>query len=118
MAHALAMRDHAVLIIGRQEEALIDAASFSALISYLCADVSTDEGRALILERLRNLSTISGFIHNAGIIEPILPITAIDEISWRQVIATNLDAPLFLSQLLQDKLMGAVCYILILDRLR
>ena len=104
LAHALAMRNKPVLIIGRREQSLIEAVAFSPLIRYLCADVSTTEGRKLILDHLNNVQLIDGLIHNAGIIEPILPITTIDEPAWRQIMATNLDAPLFLSQLLYDKL--------------
>ena len=106
LAHALAIRNHSVLIIGRREHALIETAHFSSLIGYLCADVATREGRQLVVERLDGEQLIAGLIHNAGIIEPIVPINTIDEVAWQQVMATNLDAPLFLSQLLQDKLMG------------
>ena len=104
LAHALAMRNKSVLIIGRREQSLIDTAAFSPLIHYCCADVSTTEGRQQISKHLSDVPVIAGLIHNAGIIAPILPITTIDETAWRQAMATNLDAPLFLSQLLYDKL--------------
>ena len=112
LAQALAMRNKSVLIIGRREQSLIETAAFSPLIRHLCADVSTQEGRKLILSHLSNEQLITGLIHNAGIIDPILPITAIDEGAWRQVMATNLDAPLFLSQSLYEKLInGRVLHI-------
>jgi benzil reductase ((S)-benzoin forming) len=106
LAHALAMRNKPVLIIGRREQSLIDAAAFSPFIQYFCADVSTREGRQLISKHLSGTQVITGLIHNAGIIEPMIPITTIDEAAWQQVMATNLDAPLFLSQLLYDKLIN------------
>ncbi len=104
LAHALALRNKPVLIVGRREQALIDTATFSPLIDYLCADVSTCAGRGLILKRLMGVQSIAGLIHNAGIIEPIAPMTAIDEAAWRRVMATNLEAPFFLSQRLKNKL--------------
>ena len=107
LAHGLAMRNQAVLVIGRREHALIETAAFSPLINYFCADVSTHEGRCLILEHLNSLPRLTGLVHNAGIIDPMLPIDEISETDWRRVMATNLDAPLFLNQLLKDKLIGA-----------
>mgnify|MGYP000470411610 CR=1 FL=1 len=104
LAHALAMRDKKVLIIGRREPALIETAAFSPLISYLCSDVSTPEGREQIVNHLARFNCIEGLVHNAGVIEPIAPVATIDESSWQQVIETNLNAPLFLSQMLLGKL--------------
>lgn len=104
LAHTLAKRHKSVLIIGRRESALIETTKFSSLIDYICADVSLFEGRRQVLARLGKGQIIEGLIHNAGVIEPILPITAVDEAAWRQVMATNLEAPLFLSQLLFDRL--------------
>lgn len=112
LAHALAMRNKPVLIIGRREPTLIETAKFSSLIDYVCADVSLSVERHRILACLEKVPVIEGLIHNAGVIEPILPITTIDETAWRHVMATNLEAPLFLSQLLQDKLVnGRVLHI-------
>lgn len=104
LAHALAARNRKVMIIGRREQVLIETATFSPLISYLCADVSTREGRGQIVTHLHKVSSIDGLIHNAGIIEPITSVATIDESSWQQIMATNLNAPLFLNQLLLDKL--------------
>ena len=112
LAHELATRNHSVLIVGRREQALIEAADFSSSIDYLCADVATSEGRHLVFDHLKGQQTIAGLIHNAGIIEPIAPVNTLDEVAWRHVMATNLEAPLFLSQLLQDKLVkGRVLHI-------
>ncbi len=136
LAHALAKRNKSVLIIGRRESALIETTSSRvcegspALIpndiagdpsqtrddvsqfNYVCADVALSEGRQRVLEYLEKEPVIEGLIHNAGVIDPILPITAIDEVGWRQVMATNVEAPLFLSQLLYNKLVnGRVLHI-------
>lgn len=105
LAHALASRGKDVLIIGRRKQALIETAS-SPHITYLVADVSTSSGRQCIYEYLKNTPTLEGLIHNAGVVEPMVAVTAIDEIDWRQVMATNLEAPLFITQLLREKLTG------------
>ncbi|WP_028387726.1 SDR family NAD(P)-dependent oxidoreductase [Legionella fairfieldensis] len=104
LAQALATRGREVLIVGRREEMLAETAAFSSLINYLCADVSTDKGRQHIVTYLATVSSITGLIHNAGIIEPITSIATIEESSWQQIMATNLNAPLFLNQLLLEKL--------------
>ena len=104
LAIALAGRCKSVLIIGRHEEDLSSTASCSPLINYLCADVSLPEGRQQIKAYLQPVPAIYGLIHNAGIIDPISAAADIDEASWHACMATNVDAPLFLTQLLTDKL--------------
>lgn len=112
LAHALASRKKEVLIVGRREQALAETASFSPLISYFSADVSTAEGRQAISDYLQKFSSIEGLVHNAGIIEPIVPLASMDEVSWQKIIATNLNAPLFLTQALMPQLeQGRVLHI-------
>lgn len=107
LAQALAIREKQVLIVGRNQHHLAETAASSPLINYLCADVSTQEGRQRIVAHLQPTAQLDGLIHSAGVIEPIVAVTAIDEAAWRDVMATNLDAPLFLSQQLKDKLDNA-----------
>lgn len=107
LAQTLAARGKSVLIIGRQAASLIDVANTSAHIDYLVADVSTSAGRALISEHLRTAGQIEGLVHNAGIIDPIVPLMQMDETSWKQLMATNVEAPLFLSQQLMPHLKDA-----------
>lgn len=104
LALALAERQRFVLIIGRREAALKSAADSSSYIDYFPADVSTQQGREKILTYLQAVPKLAGLIHNAGMITPMIPLREIDEASWHQVMATNLDAPLFLTQGLFDKL--------------
>jgi benzil reductase ((S)-benzoin forming) len=104
LAHALATRGKRVMIVGRRKQLLAETAAFSPFINYLCADIATDEGRRQIRSHLQAIRSIEGLIHNAGIIEPISPVATIDESSWQRIMATNLHAPLFLTQLLLDKL--------------
>lgn len=104
LAHALVARQQSVLIIGRQEKALVETATSSSLISYLQADVSLAMDRQKIVEFLQDAPSISGLVNNAGIIEPMAPLTSVDADGWHQCLATNLDAPLFLTQRLLPKL--------------
>lgn len=112
LALALAARGKSVLIIGRHAATLTEVANSSDLIEYWVADVSTPQGRESIVHRLSSMPTIDGLIHNAGIIEPIQELQKIQESDWRQLFSTNLEAPLFLSQLLLHKLeQGRVLHI-------
>ncbi|MBA2657943.1 MAG: SDR family oxidoreductase [Tatlockia sp.] len=104
LAHSLAEKKRKVLIIGRRERLLIETAAFSPLITYLQADVSTHQGRDQILNHLARTESLEGLINNAGLLEPITPVDKIDESSWQQILATNLNAPLFLTQALLSKL--------------
>ena len=104
LVHELAARGKSVLAIGRRERALIQTAKQSSLIDYLCADVATSEGRQSIKERLKDVPRIEGLVHNAGTIAPITSLMTMDMGTWRSAVATNLEAPLFLSQLLSLQL--------------
>ncbi len=100
LAIALALREKSVMIIGRHAESLQATAQHSSLIDYFCADVSKAADRASIVKKLAQQPCISGLIHNAGIIEPIAAMTAMQQEEWQACIATNLEAPFFLTQLL------------------
>lgn len=104
LAQALAMRDQSVLIVGRHEKTLAETARFSSAIQYSCADITLTEDRKRLVADLNDMPVIKGLIHNAGIINPIAPLTELTESAWRACMLTNLDAPLFLSQLLINKL--------------
>jgi len=106
LAHALAVLDKDVLIVGRQEHSLKNTASYSSLIQYVSADVSTLDGRHQVYDALKDVKKIDALIHNAGVIDPIVPLSKISEDAFQRVMSINLEAPLFLTQLLQDKLIG------------
>lgn len=106
LAVALASRGESVLIVGRHDQTLRETAAFSPLINAIRADISLPEGRQKLAEFLHAVPVIRGLINNAGVIEPIAPISEIDEASWRHCMATNVEAPLFLTQLLIDKLVN------------
>ncbi len=104
LAHALAARQKNVLIVGRRQNTLEETAHASALISTLVAAVHTSQGRARLIEHVQATPRIHGLIHNAGIITPIAPLTEISEAEWQKSFATHVDAPLFITQKLLDKL--------------
>lgn len=104
LAVELAKRGNQVMIVGRRDGVLEETAGISPLITACCADVSTTSGRKIIVEALKNTQSLQGLIHNAGVIDPIIPIAEIAESDWEQAMATNLNAPLFLTQLLLSKL--------------
>lgn len=104
LALALAKRGKSVFIVGRREQPLRDTAAASDLISYLCADVSTDEGRNAVKIHCEKMPQISALINNAGTIEPLSAVKNISLEDWHQTLNTNLDAALFLPQMLYGKL--------------
>ncbi|KTC68261.1 sepiapterin reductase [Legionella birminghamensis] len=104
LALALAERQKDVLIVGRRVEVLASTASLSERISFFQCDVSKEEDRRQLLSHLQTIENLDGLVHNAGVITPIEPIQRITESAWSRFIATNLNAPLFLSQLLYHKL--------------
>jgi benzil reductase ((S)-benzoin forming) len=104
LALELAARGKSVLIVGRDVNKLQQTAQQSSLIEYLVADVATSSGRNKIVRYVKNYPTLDGLIHNAGIIEPIIEMRNISVAKWHKVMATNVDAALFLTQKLYSKL--------------
>lgn len=107
LALALADRSQSVMIIGRNVSTLKQVAASSEYIQYSVADVSTAAGREQVVDILKNHDHLQGLIHNAGIIEPLERLGHINEAAWHKNMATNLDAPLFLTQKLLPKLSQA-----------
>ena len=112
LAFALAKRDHAVMIVGRNEAHLEEVSSQYSSIEYCKLDVTQAKDRARLATVLATKPLIRGLVHNAGVIDPIAEITSITEHAWRTCMATNLDAPLFLTQALLSRLtQGRVLHI-------
>ncbi len=107
LALALARREQPVLIIGRREKPLLDTALQSSFIQILTSDISTEQGRDQLFRYLQKYDTVSALINNAGTIEPIAPVQEITPLAWHQSMATNVDAPLFLTQALYSRLKHA-----------
>lgn len=106
LAHELAKRGEAVLIVGRHENLLQETATFSSAITYFKMDITAEAERANLYHHLQQVPKIKGLVHNAGIIDPISPINTISLPAWRAAMMTNLEAPLFLSQGLLPQLLG------------
>lgn len=106
LAIALASRDKSVLIVGRRKGQLLETASISPLINYLCADISTAEGIELLARYVQQTPHINGLINNAGTLEPIVPLKEITVSDWQHTLNTNLNAALLLPQKLSKQLMN------------
>lgn len=104
LALALAARDKSVLIIGRREHLLQETSSLSSRITYLCADVATEEGLQHIVTNLHSIHKIDALINNAGTLNPITNINSIELNQWHHSLRTNLDAALYLPQKLKTQL--------------
>lgn len=100
LALQLAKHQQKVLIVGRHVNTLQETAQQSTQIEYFCADVSLAEDRSKLVEMLLGHTKLLGLIHNAGIIDPILPMKHMQETEWRACMNTNLDAPFFLTKAL------------------
>lgn len=105
LAWEFAQLNFQVYIIGRRSIVLTETQSrFPEHIHIIVADVSSQTGRQLISEELKNINHIDYLIHNAGTVEPISPLAEINEQQLQQTLATNCLGPLFLTQLLLPKL--------------
>lgn len=89
---------HRVIIIGRDiDKLLLTQAKLPQQITCIAADISTEAGRQHIIKQLPMHYTITHLIHNAAEIEA-QPLATLTMESWQQQIATNVEAPLFLTQ--------------------
>lgn len=105
LALELASRGKTVLIVGRHETALKEVASLCSGIHYQVADVSSPQSRKALVQAIGD-TPISALVHNAGIIDPITPLANMPLEAWQSLMATNVEAPLFLSQALLKNLKG------------
>ena len=104
----LARHDLDVFIVGRDQTALKETQAHAPQhIHIIQADVATEEGRQYVLSSLPATFQLQFLIHNAATILPIKPIPQLTYDEWRQHLAINLEAPLFLTQALLEKLNNA-----------
>jgi benzil reductase ((S)-benzoin forming) len=104
LALSLAQRKKEVLIIGRREQLLHETATRASTINYLCADVATSEGLRAIKDYLNSVSKIEGLVNNAGTLQPLAELKDVDPIAWQNALNTNLNAALFLPQMVYRQL--------------
>jgi len=100
LAVALAAREQSVLIVGRRKNLLEAVASLSPFIDFIAADIATSAGREAVLDKIYPVKQLKALINNAGILEPLIAMQDIDPAAFSQIMATNVEAPLFLTQLL------------------
>jgi NAD(P)-dependent dehydrogenase (short-subunit alcohol dehydrogenase family) len=89
------------VIVGRRQDPLEETVALapqSGRISAIVADVTSDTDRErIVTETSRKYGCIDILVNNAGV-SSIGPLLASDEASWRQVMATNVDAAFFMAQ--------------------
>jgi benzil reductase ((S)-benzoin forming) len=100
----LAEKGLRVYIVGRRLQKLCETQTFNPEnIIPIRADVSTPAGRKIIAKKLKNLQ-LDYLINNAAIVTPIAPLAKINLKDFRKTHATNIEGPLFLTQLLLPQL--------------
>lgn len=106
MAQRLATEDLSVIAIGRHSaplEAL--ARNQPDRIEPTTADVATPEGREQIAQAVTG-RRVRFLLHNAGVLEPVCSLAAVELEQWRSAQAVNVEGPLFLTQCLLPYLTG------------
>ncbi|MCK8515488.1 SDR family NAD(P)-dependent oxidoreductase [Methylonatrum kenyense] len=100
LCHALADRGLEVLAVGRRQAPLTETCrAYPERIRSLSADVATESGRDAIAAAVGG-QAVAALVHNAGVLEPVAPLERISLQDWRHSQAINVEAPLFLTQLL------------------
>ncbi len=95
---------HTVIAAGRRQTQLDLASAENPLLQTIQADVSTDDGRIALFEKVtRDFPSLNVVFHNAAIVHfELPPLQDSKSDSWalhKQTFATNLDAPFHLSML-------------------
>lgn len=102
---ALLKRGIAILATGRRESVLKALQQADPDNIYIIpADISTPEGRQKVINALPSSYTLHYIVHNAGILNPVGALSTIQLADWRQIMAINVEAPLFLTQALLPKM--------------
>lgn len=95
----LAGRGCRVLAVGRRIETLEETQALAPqLIDIYVADITDAKQRQGLIEASKAYENVTHLVHNAGMGEPIGELATIDLALWRQHMATNLEAPVFLTQ--------------------
>lgn len=93
----VANRGHNVLVVARREQQLKQLKVGNDNIEILSADISTLAGRDKLINYLSNQNSSINLIHNAAIAMP-KTLALLSESEWQQALATNLEAPMWLSK--------------------
>ncbi len=96
-----------ILAIGRTLDTLLETSQADeGWIKPLQADVSTVQGRKVIIDSLKYIESVRFLVHNAAVLDPVLPLAEISLKDWRKHQQINVEGPLFLTQALLPKLSG------------
>lgn len=111
LGRAIALRLSAagfpVLGVGRRVEPLEALADEAQERVYtVSADLGRPEGRQAVADALGAGDRVRFLVHNAGVLEPVGPLAQVSLKDWRYNQAINVEAPLFLTQLLLPQLKG------------
>lgn len=87
-----------VLVVGRREQPIREVAE-ACNATYLSADICIDsDRRRIVAYALERFSRVDILINNAGVTH-VDPLLDYDKAGWDRVMATNLEAPFYLSLL-------------------
>lgn len=91
-----------VVAVGRRADALTETAKLSELIDPISADVSTSTGREKIVEAISSSSSKIALVHGAAVVGELKTVAeGFDVEHFREMMAVNVEGPLFLTQLLR-----------------
>lgn len=94
----LASRGIYVIAVARNKQSLSEVKSkFPTNIEIIAADITTETGRASIIESVKSRH-INYLVNGAGIIAPLMPLHDISEHDLRNIFETNLIAPILLTK--------------------
>lgn len=99
----MSRKGHKIIAIGRDNSRLESLASSSANIETIAVDIATTEGRQKIKDHVK-ANKVDALINNAGLMAPSGSLLQVEAEDWRHQTAVNVEAPLFLSQLLHENL--------------
>ncbi len=98
LVRGLARDGAQVLTVGRRSEPLSETASADPeRIRVLSADIAKAEDRVRIAKATEGYR-IRALVHNAGLLDPVGPLSEVDLEAWQQAMKVNVEAPVFLTQ--------------------
>jgi benzil reductase ((S)-benzoin forming) len=107
LTFAFAEKEFTVLAIGRNKETLLETQRVNPTkIQILPIDINSEQGRQTILSYIPSNTRIKFLIHNAATLGAIGNLSELSLEDLRQTFAINLEAPLFLTNLLTPYLEG------------
>ena len=93
-----------IIAIGRRSDKLqLLSVAYPNRVLAIAADVATEDGRHSIIEGLSSVDQIDYLVHSAATAQPLTTIKNLSLADWRHAIQTNMEAPLFLTQMLLHK---------------